>query len=323
MTAHLLWLLFLLCALAPCGQARAQEVHIGLKPETVLNTRHYALADIADIAGGTAAQRAQVGAIALGMAPRPGSIARWSATQLQRLVHARLPYLAPVWEGAPQASIGRAGQPYGGRLLQDSAAAFLRRILAGAAPQPELQVLQPVADLLLPPGQVSVQPRALLLEQALRRQVNVWLDISVDGVHEQAVVVRLGVRAPQAALVARHDLSKGQVPSCADFSVREVDLGEVGALPAAAPCVQLAGRLRHALGAGAILLAAALEAVPAVAQGELVSLQTDAGGVRLEVPAVALSDGALGQTIAVRARTSDANLLAQVVSAGTVKLIGR
>jgi flagella basal body P-ring formation protein FlgA len=77
-------------------------------------------------------------------------------------------------------------------------------------------------------------------------------------------------------------------------------------------------RVRRPVGAKQVIYAESLEPLPAVCKGDTVSLVYQGERIRLKVPAVAMADGARGETIPVRNVQSDKEVYARVRDNNTV-----
>ncbi|HYD79883.1 MAG TPA: flagellar basal body P-ring formation chaperone FlgA [Paucimonas sp.] len=305
------------------GNAAAAAVRIELKPLAVVAKRDYTLGDIASVTAEDAREANVLAAIAIGKTPRPGYTDRMTKEELRRVIRSRGIDAAAEWKGADVVRVEAAANPFSGKRIADDAAAHLSALLANAGYRAEIQPAADVADVPLPHGEVSLRPRAMNIEETLRRRVPVRMDILLDGVFYRSLNVPFLVKAYGPAWVARRDLPKGQALQCADLSEQVIDVAAFDGDVAAGKCDDGLGRLKHALAGGSPLLTANLQPVPAVTQGETITLQFVDGALALESAAVALTDGAVGQRVPVKPATSKDTVLAHVVAPGVVRISGR
>ena len=155
-----------------------------------------------------------------------------------------------------------------------------------------------------------------------RSRMTVRVDVLLDGNFYRAVPVTFLVSAITPVLVARADLAKGMMPACANLELQLRDIAAFPSAPQTGDCADLQRRLRRNLTAGDVLLSSELETIPAVSEGQYVTLQVSEGAVQLESRALALADGRVGQRIAVRATASQEPVLATVIAPGLVNLSG-
>ncbi|HET7400187.1 MAG TPA: flagellar basal body P-ring formation chaperone FlgA, partial [Usitatibacter sp.] len=169
----------------------------------------------------------------------------------------------------------------------------------------------------LPRGDVEMRVRPFG-EGVVRSRELAWVDVYVNGAFRRAVSVPLRVSAFAQVRVARTDLAGDRELRAGDFEMRRVDVAKLGGEPA--PPEAADRRLRRALRQGTVLMAGDLEARPAVARGEVVTLRFDSPMVRIETRVVALSDAAVGQPLWVRREAGGESLRARVVSPGNVEV---
>src|SRR5262245_52430894 len=308
------------------GDDAAREpapLHVKLKALALVHERQYALGDVAEVAGGDAGAVQRLSSVRLGKAPRLGYTEQLSLEEIQRLVRARFAGAEEpiVWEGGKAVRIETTAVPYDGRRIVEAAIGHVRRGFTRDDERVEIQAGEaPVLH--LPPGAVSLKPRDLDPTKPRRGRVAVWVDISLDGEFYRTVIVPLRLEIFGTALVARKNLLRGQVAMPEDFEARRMDIAALRA-EAADAASAYGRRLTRPLAAGEALLRTSLEEVLAVGAGDIVTLQVRNGAVQIESQAVALSAGAVGQIVKIKPGTSDAEILAEVLSPGVVKLSSR
>lgn len=303
----------------------AVQVRVSLKSLVLVRERQIALRDVADVTGGDAQAVAQLGSIHLGRAPRLGYTEDLSLEEIRRLVRARSGESseAIVWEGSRTVKIETAAVRYDARRIVEVATDHVRRALPqGRYERVEIQPGDAAPAVYLPAGEVSLKVRDIAASKLARSRVAVWVDVSLDGEFYRSVIIPLRLELFGPALVARKSLPRGHLATPEEFEFRQLDLALLPA-EAVAPESALHRRLSRALAAGDVLLETSLEERLAVGAGDAVTLQLRNGAVQIESQAQALSAGAVGQIVKVRPGTSDAEILAEVLAPGVVKLSAR
>jgi len=312
-------------AFAGDPRAEAAPLHVRLKPLALVHQRQVALHDIAEVSGSDEEAVRQLGSVQLTRAPRLGYTEQLSLEAIRRVVRARFGEgdEAIVWEGGKAVKIETAAVPYDGRLVVEAAIDQVRRTLPARRYQRvEIRPEGAPPAISLPAGEVSLHARDIALAKLARSRVGVWVDVALDGEFYRSVIVSLRLELIGAALVARRDLPRGHIASAEDFESRQIDLA---ALPTeAAATDSVAGRrLSRPVSAGDVLVQASLEDLLAVGAGDTVTLRLSNGAVQIESQARALSAGAVGQIVKVRPGASDAEIPAEVLAPGVVKLSSR
>lgn len=183
------------------------------------------------------------------------------------------------------------------------------------------------------------------------RHQSVWVDIWVEGRFVRTVVADFNVSIYAPAYVAKQDIVAGASLDPSQLEVREVEWSGRSAMPlpvkssgalqprqaqakASGPSEAMEAerqpgdggvktyRVRHPLAAGQVVSGRDLEPLPTVVRGSTVKLIETQGGIRIELPAVALQDGFLGHMIGVKVSSATKPVQAVVVGPGQVE-VGR
>lgn len=134
---------------------------------------------------------------------------------------------------------------------------------------------------------------------------------------ESRFVVRAAVLAP--VLVAREGIGAGQALDAGRVELAERDLAPIP--DALLDLEHAGGRVsRRALRAGQVLRAGDLQGEPGVRRGQAVRIVASGNGFQVHIAGTALQDGAIGETVRVRNRSSGRTAKAQVLAAGVVGL---
>ena len=300
------------------------SARISLKETAIVTERQTVLGDIAAIQAGDADTVERLAAIPIAMAPKPGYSDRITREEVKRCVRARVPAMRDMltWEGAAAVTVETSGTVVEGGRLRALALQEVTRALSPRYERVEAHAA-PLADVMVMPGAATLKARPVDVTHGITHSVPVWIDIFVDGTFARAVDVPVEVEATATVRVARTDLMIDHMPQPTDFETRRVDVARLGSDVVMAG-KDLAGmRIRRPVRAGAVLVSEDLQERPAVVRGEMVTLRLAANAVRVESRAIALGEGAVGDSVWVRRESSGASLRTQVVGPGTVEVIAQ
>lgn len=303
------------------AQQDSQTVRAELRPEASVEGRAVTLGDVARLEGLRSDRQTAMALTRLAASPQPGYALHLSQREVVRLLH-EAGLHGVVVTGAPAITITTVAIPYNPELLVDAASAVLTKALQQEGRKIELTPAEAAPEIKLPRGEVSLRARVAANAQP-RRQMTAWVDISLDGALYRTVPLVFTVSLMEPVLVTRVDMSKGQAAACTNLEIQQRDIAALPSTPQTGDCANMQHRLRRNVAAGSVLMAGELEPIPAVSEGDLVTLEVTNGAVSLESRALALTDGQIGQRIAVRATTSQESILATVVAPGVVNLSGR
>lgn len=308
--------LVLLCC-APCCAAQS-SAHAVLQADVMVEGRVVTLGDIAKLSGANQDLLDSYGKVQLAIAPQPGYTMHLSRREVLRLMHeAGLSEI--VLEGADATVVTTVATPFDPEKLVSAAKTSLTNSLQRDGMTLEIAQNGTLPVINLPHGEVTLRTRTITAERA-RSQMTVWVDVMLDGSFYRSIPVPLNVTSVRRVLVARSALLKGQTLSCENVDVEMRDVAALFSAPQDSDCAKLQRRLRRNLSAGEVLLSDELETIPAISEGESVTLQVTSGAVVLESKAQALTDGQVGQRIEVRAALSQEPVLAMVVAPGVVSV---
>jgi len=149
------------------------------------------------------------------------------------------------------------------------------------------------------------------------------VDVVTDGLVVQTVPMVVQVRVSAGRVVARRSINQGATIRAADVDVVPTIVTRIEE-PGFDGVAQVVGqRAKKFLPTGTILSPEALESVPLVTRGDLVTLTSVAGNVQVVTTARAAGDGGLGDVITVRAVDDKrVEFDATVVGPGRVRIGG-
>lgn len=172
-------------------------------------------------------------------------------------------------------------------------------------------------------GQLPATVRVSLREKVLNAHTR-QVEVQVHGVEGDAPVLgslRFVLRDLQTVWVSSLPQRKGATLAC-DQLHQESRVIRAGAATWRGSCEGLKDlRVRRAVQAGDVLLAADLAPVAAVSANEEANASISVGAVRIEVRATALADGQVGQEIPIRLAGQSGVLRARVQAPGEVIVV--
>jgi flagella basal body P-ring formation protein FlgA len=304
----------------PPAGASGDAVSIMLKESVSLDSRHYTLADLAHIRG-EAELVQRLAAVQIGRTPRPGYGAVVSRHRIAGRLERAVPgvYRLLRWSGGGTVRVQGVGMAQPAADYRPVAEAYLRDWLGARYQDFSVRPQGGGDDLLLPAGQVRFVPR-LRGPGHPRSRMCVWLDAHVDGVFQESLPLWFDVSVYESVLVASRDLPARQSLQPGDYRMERRDISTAGGLTLGERSAMDGLRTRRALPAGSMLVAEALEPVPAVSRGQQVLVHAQAGRVTVKALAIALEDGEPKQRIRVRRPDGQASYSAVVIAAGQVSV---
>ncbi|HEX7640586.1 MAG TPA: flagellar basal body P-ring formation chaperone FlgA [Burkholderiaceae bacterium] len=308
-----------LAALGPCRSVQAGEaVHATIRAEASAEGRSVTLGDLAELSGAAAEQLASLAHTRLAAAPQPGGTLHLTKRQVTRLLR-EAGVAAIVVDGADDTLVTATSVTLDMNAVVATAKAKLAEELRQNGQTLELTPQDDMHELRLPHGSVALTARNAP-HRDLHSRMSVYVDVLLDGQYYRTVPVTFSVSAAGPVLVARHDLPKGAVLDCNDTESQQRDLAALASPPLTGDCAALLKRTKRNLAAGEVLLANAAEPLPAVSEGQYVTLKVAEGAVVIESRALALTDGEMGQRIPVKPTMGEEPVLAVVVAPGLVNL---
>lgn len=305
-------LLFLLAV-----NATAAEIVLELRKEASVRGPMVTIEELAVVDAGHAA----LAATPVGRAPLAGQSALRSRQELADLL-ARQPGWRGrqvEWRGAEAVRVRTESVALPGERLVAEAERYLREHFGGRYAKLEVAPAVELAEVAVPLGDIALQVRPLP-DTRLPGRVALWIDVLAGGVVQRSVVVPMRISAWQEVLVARGPLAEGAGIGQAEVEVKLERVEGIGDEPAQPDALQRKGRLRHAVGAGQVLLRKDLAPADAILRGDRVRLLAGGPGMQVEVGAVAEADALVGQTIAVRPANGGGVVMARVTGLGEVRL---
>lgn len=255
----------------------------------------------------------------LGRAPRHGEELIMSSRQLQRAWLGALGPLAVQWPlSVPDpVRVKRSGGMSAGDRLEVLAQAKLREHLMGTCTRLQLQVRESLASIMLPTAALRLSARGPV-EPRLAWRMAVWVDVFEGGALYRSLPLWFDVACYRPVLQAVQPIAKGEHLSSANTAQVEADVAAGPGRPLGAAHSMTA---RVSLAAGQVIDERDVQPQPLVRKDARVQLRVNSGTVRLELPAVALSDAILGEVILVRLSGQSVAIKARVTGEGFLEVM--
>ena len=149
------------------------------------------------------------------------------------------------------------------------------------------------------------------------------VDVVAGGAIVQTIPLVVQVRMMRKVVVARRPINQGATIRLQDIDHVALAFTRTDKLGANDPAMVIGQRAKRFISPGSVVDPEALESVPVVMRGQLVTLESIAGAVRIVTTAKATRDGLLGEMIKVRAVDSKRiEFDAVVVGPGRVQIGG-
>lgn len=124
-----------------------------------------------------------------------------------------------------------------------------------------------------------------------------------------------------AVAVAAHPLHQNQLLTAADVELRELDVSRLNQGYYNDLTLVIGRKLKRSVATGAALKPNTLDQRRLISKGDEVFIRAENGLVSIQVPAIALSNGTLGEQISVRNKQSRRVIKARVTGPGEVEVV--
>lgn len=201
--------------------------------------------------------------------------------------------------------------------LRAAAEEFLQKQTAGLAASPRIEVS-------------SLDPRLRLglCDQSLeaffpaggRTQGNVTVGVRCAGSAPWSIYVPAKVQVYDRVIVAARPMSRGTLLRAGDVELTELDVTSLASGYLTTPDEALGKTLRRNVQLGAAIGPGLIELPKVIRRGERVQILARTGGMEVRMGGEALEDGAEGELIRVRNRSSRRSVEGVVTGPGTVEV---
>lgn len=121
--------------------------------------------------------------------------------------------------------------------------------------------------------------------------------------------------------VATHPLRQNQVLTAEDVELRELEVSRLNSGYFSDLSLVVGRKLKRSISTGVPLKPNTLDQRRMISKGDEVFIRAESGVVSIQVPAIALSHGSLGQQISVRNKQSQRVIKARVTGPGEVEVV--
>lgn len=276
------------------------DVTIVVAERAVVAGSTYVLRDVAQVSAKDAEIKARLDALSVGVVPRMGYAQMVPRATIAQAVVKQWPEIAERidWRGSEALVVRGAGVKYdSGRLVTVAREALLEQMSAQYA-RVEVTAVGGPYEMHHSVGQVLVTPR-VSGPSPIRPRMRVWLDVSLDGRHYRSVPIWFAVKAYAPVQVAKRSMAARQRITSNDFRIEERNVVGIRGVPVPTGEVLGSAWLKRGIGAGEVLVDAAMESAPLIERGDDVSVKVVMGSIQIETNGIALANGRLGDTIKV------------------------
>lgn len=307
----------LLVAVASANAA----IEVRLKEQVEITTSRYTLQDVAELKGKDMRAVQSVGSVVVGKAPRSGYLTQLSRHAIRATLRRRNPGLAQElnWRGADVVKVRAIGVELDIAEVREKAREALFDRLDGEFEKFEIRPEYEIDPVRIPQGEVTIEARKQRLGGVASR-MRIWCDVYVDGDHYQSVSVWFRVSAYDYVAKLEREVAEKSPFTTADLEWVYQDVAGAGPVIVRRKFPVYPVRLKRALGAGSLVRAGDVEALPTVAKGQVVKVHVSEGSVSLVAKAVALNDAWEDERIKLSTLDGLAAYSATVIGKGEVRV---
>lgn len=312
-----------LAAPAPAAPAPryAPLATVRFAPETTVERDDVTLGDVATIEGQDALVR-RLHAVRLGPSPAPGASQRLDADEVRFRLRQPGLDLSRVELAVPgHLVITRASQVLPAAALVDAVRRqVLPRLEKPGLGRPSITPVSPLADLVLPTGNVQLVARVQELPSPMF--ISATVSIVLDGRDYQSLPLTFRVGHYRDVVVAAHALAPHTVLGPGDFRVESRSSTEVP--PDALATISDVPDLEAVVNvpAGEVIVPRMVRRKVLVKRGDIVTLVLDGQGFRITTQGQAGEDARRGDPVRVVNLSSKRELMGRVEGAGLVRIPG-
>ncbi len=154
-----------------------------------------------------------------------------------------------------------------------------------------------ILDLASPPYEFRVRRRG----GSALGMTPLEVDVIADGRAVQTVPLVVQVALIRRVVMARRSINQGATIRAVDLGLTEMSFTRLDKLGVDDVSQAIGQRCKRFVPAGTLIVASMLESVPLVQRGQLVTLTSELGGIKVTTTAKAAETGLLGEVITVRA----------------------
>jgi len=309
--------------LATCVLSLASAVTVELPMESFAGGTEIEVHEVAVVSGADAEAVALIESIELGYAPAPGYSRLLHADRIQLLLERKAPHIKVRMIGQRATRVWPEVEEIAKSEVEAIALAELRRTYQTADATFRLAATLPT--IVVPASASSHSLRATVDERKLASgTISVPVEVIVDGATYRTVWTSWKSEVYETLPVLKQPVKAGEVMSPEMFERRRVRrMSGARAKPLAS--IQLLGAVAaRDLAPGSVVVGTDVHRPALVTKGDTIFLCVKKGGITARVSAVALSTGAAGDRIRVRATGTNQDLTAVITSRDVAEIdLGR
>ena len=262
---------------------------------------------------------AAVGTQPLLASPRfDGARANLNGARLRELIVQRLGPKLPAMDIPPQVQVQRGGQVISGQALLPSIDKILTNALAHLEGEVEIREHR-IAEHLFLGEKTPVQIRVVPAGTPAPGRISLRLEaVAADGRLVQSFTGTVFADVWKTVPCAGRVLNRGDILEPALVGFSRMNLAYQNRPPWDGRGLPL--RMASPVGEGQVIFADAVETIPVVTKGKVLTLVYTGQSLKLTVPVESLEDGSLGSTIRVRNMQSRRVVAARVIDAETAQV---
>ena len=284
-----------------------------LRAQVTIDGRQVLLQDVASLSGDPV-EIARFAGVVLCRAPRVGYVQRLDRKMIDATLRRHGRHGEIRWAGARAVQVASLAQTVSGDLIAQAALGALRE-MSGVTLSPRLAREVPAVD--VPARPWRLQTRRVDVA-ALTPRSTLWVDVVVDEHVYRSVQVAVDIEQVEPVLVARENMSDGDLVPRTAFEVVRRNVIGLKSAPVGVAQLRDRDRLARPLRAGEALTSDKILKTGAAVSGDRVRVRAIAGGAGVEVDGVLLHGGVHGQRVEVRLAHSAQPVAGTLIDGTTV-----
>ncbi len=258
-----------------------------------------------------------IGTVKLFGAPQPGKTRKVSRETLARLIGRQVKTDQLRLSGASSVTISRKGIWIEPVEIESVLIDYLKSVRTDSGVRLSYEKLHLPARFMVPTGKIEHQIIPSSTKVIGSRRVTLITRVNGQVVANQSL--RVSIKASARVVVMASDLKRGEILTAALLKVHEQDITNLEE-PFFSISPLLGKQLKQSLRFGTPVQKRQVEFPPLIKRGERVTIQARNSGLLLSAVGEARQNGELGETIRVRNKSSQREILCQVLASGLVSV---
>ncbi len=274
------------------------EIVVFLKSEAVTRGQRIYLSDVAEIAGDDEDILEALKSMDLGSAPPLGSyrVLTKGFIMLRIRQIGLNPDLILDPKGAEEITVYSAGQKVTSEMIMERFAEHISGIYPEAEDSIGISLTRRIQDLILPDGALEI--KIVSAQKRYGTGIDFFAEIHVDGKLAEKLLLPVKVRMNVYLPVAKRDIARSSVITAEDVELKKIEV-DLGSAEIAADGLDwvIGKRAVVRIVPGTVITKNMVEVPPDVLRGSILKLRLKAGAITILMPARALQDGYVGDSI--------------------------